>query len=190
MSKRSLLASVPLASIALAVVVSCGSSGAKVYMALDNDGARHRSTFYTDTETIVCIAEVSAPRDGVTVSALIRQTRTDKDVDNILAIGEQVPQKQAPGQATPKLAFVLTKSGGSQDDSSPWPVGSFECEVSVDGILKGIAPFDIQMPTCPLYPAATGVLCKGFYPPKTRCPAQDQTVFCTCTEAGTWQCDQ
>jgi hypothetical protein len=160
-------------------------------MALDNDGTRKRTTFYTDTESIVCVAEVPAPRAGITVSALIRQTKSDHNVDYILGVGEQVPQKQAAGTSVPKVSFALTKSlagDATLDDSTPWPAGSFQCEVSVDGVLKGIATFTIVVPDCPLYPAATGILCKGFYPNGASCPAQDQRVKCTCDASGYWVC--
>jgi hypothetical protein len=190
MPKRTLLSLAAAASLA-PVVASCGSSSATVYMALDNDGARKRSTFYTDTESIVCVAEVPAPKAGITVSAVIRQTSPDHRVDNVLGVGEQVPQKQTAGTSVPKVSFALVKSlagNTGQDDSTPWPVGQFQCEVSVDGTLKGIAAFEIVMPDCPLYPVATGILCKGFYPVGASCPAQDQSIKCKCDDSGYWVC--
>jgi len=188
---RRLLTSLAFALGIAPVLASCGSPGATVFMALDNDGTRKRSTFYTDTEAIVCVAEVPAPKNGITVSALIRQTRSDHNVNYVLGIGEQVPQKQAAGTSVPKVAFALVKSLAGDtglDDSTPWPAGAFQCEVSVDGTLKGIATFEIVVPDCPLYPVAAGILCKGFYPKGASCPAQDQSIKCTCDDSGYWVC--
>jgi hypothetical protein len=185
--RRVLLAAV------LGLLASACSSGAKVYMALDEQGDRKRSTFYTDTETMVCIAEIPAPRDGITVSATIRQTRTvdEKSVNVLIGVGESVPQKQVAGSSVPKVSFTLVHAnanGATLTDDEPWPPGSFECEVSVDGVARGSAPFDVVIPKCPLYPAAQGVRCAGFYPVNgDPCPAADQSVQCTCKDTG-WDC--
>jgi hypothetical protein len=182
---------VVLAAFASALV-GCGAD-VKVYMALDEQGDRKRSTFYTDTEDIICVAEVPAPRDGITVSATIRQTRTvdEKGVDVLVGIGESVPQKQVAGTGVPKVSFALVRAGANGNtltDEEPWPPGTFECDIAVDGIQKGTASFDILIPKCPLYPAAQGIRCAGFYPVDgDPCPAADQSVLCTCKETG-WDC--
>jgi hypothetical protein len=175
------------------VLPSCGSNDVKVYMALDEQGARKRSSFYTDTESIVCIAEVPAPRDGITVSATVRQTRTidQKPVNVVIAIGETVPQKQVAGSGVPKVSFSLVRAsvnGNALSDQEPWPAGGFQCEVSIDGIQRGSAAFDVLIPKCPLYPAAQGLRCTGFYPVNgDPCPAADQSVTCVCKDTG-WDC--
>src|SRR4051794_15326678 len=47
-----------------------------VWLSLDEDGARHRSVFYTDTKAIYCIAEVVAGRDNATLELQLRRLQS------------------------------------------------------------------------------------------------------------------
>jgi hypothetical protein len=181
---------VPLLLPLSAIVTSCGSGPTvDAFMAIDT-GERKRTTFYTDTENINCIAKFHGSRDGLTVFATVRQTQASDGKPEAVTfqIGELPANKQ-----TASLVFSLAHAGNpnlvTPENVDPWPTGAFVCEVSVDGAVKATAPFVIQMPKCPVYPAAGGYRCGGFYPPSTVCPSADATVSCTCSpDTGLWVC--
>jgi hypothetical protein len=172
-----------VASAGLAVAACRGDTVSDVYTALDGSGVRRRTAFYTDTETIFCVAVVTGAPSGTTVNAKIRQLSAQAEpVDLLLAVGEDV----ASGAST-TVAFELQKP--ADNPNGAWPVGQFRCEIYLDGIEDASTSFEIQMPDCPLYPVATGDLCAGYYPANARCLAVDQTKTCVCDPAsGNWQC--
>jgi hypothetical protein len=171
-------------------LASCGSGpSVTAYMSIDT-GERKRTTFYTDSENINCIAEFTGAKDGLTVFATVRQTGTvdGKGESIVFQIGELPADKN-----TKSLVFSLAHAGNpnivSPDDADPWPPGTFECEIAVDGVQKATAPFTIAIPKCPVYPAAQGYRCQGFYPTGSQCPSADANVSCTCSgDSGTWVC--
>ena len=176
--------------VACLLLGSCGSGpSVSAFMALDT-GERKRTTFYTDTANINCIAEFHGAKDGLTVFASVRQTISDtgKPVNLVFQIGELPASK-----TTTSLVFSLAHTGNpnlvSAADADPWPPGAYVCDVSVDGVVKANAPFIIQVPKCPVYPAASGYKCQGFYPTGTVCPSADANVTCTCSgDTGLWVC--
>ncbi len=180
----------PLCAIAMSIATACGSGPTvDAFMALDT-GERKRTTFFTDTENINCIAQMKGSRDGLTVFATVRQTQAGDGKGEAITfqIGELPASKD-----TKSLVFSLAHAGNpnlvTAENADPWPQGAFVCEVSVDGVVKATAPFVIQMPKCPVYPAAGGYRCAGFYPPSTVCPSADATVNCTCSpDTGLWVC--
>ena len=173
-----------------AVLASCGSGpSVDAFMALDG-GERKRNTFFTDTENINCIAQMKGSRDGLTVFATVRQTQASDGKAEALTfqIGELPANK-----STTSLVFGLAHAGNPNlvgpENADPWPVGAFVCEVAVDGVVKATAPFVIQMPKCPVYPAGAGYRCAGFYPAGSVCPSADTAVNCTCSgDTGLWVC--
>ena len=130
------------------MLASCGSGpNVSAYMAIDT-GERKRTTFYTDSENINCIAEFTGAKDGLTVFATVRQTGTvDGRAESIVfQIGELPANKD-----TKTLVFSLAHAGNpnivSPADADPWPPGSFACAIAVDGVEKATAPFTIAIPT-------------------------------------------
>jgi hypothetical protein len=83
--------------------------------------------------------------------------------------------------------------------SFPFPVGHFECDVSLNGAPVGTAPFDVVYPpnNCPTVPATTGQPCFGWVPPSSTCPGAGD-LCCKCNGSqdvaetdptyGTWVC--
>ncbi len=173
-----------------AVVASCGSGpNIEAFMAIDT-GERKRTTFFTDTQNINCIASMKGSRDGLTVFATVRQTQASDGKPEAITfeIGELPANKD-----TKNLVFGLAHTGNpnlvTPENVDPWPTGAFVCEIAIDGVVKATAPFIIQMPKCPVYPAAPGYRCGGFYPPSTVCPAADLAQKCTCSpDTGFWVC--
>lgn len=177
-------------------VGACGSGNefSNSFMALDGAGVRRREAFYTDTETIFCVGEFAGSKTGTTVNAIIRQVQLDSRAVNIvIAVGEDVPKQLGKNVLSFQLVRYVHQAsgaatGGNQADE-PWPAGKFVCELLVDGQPKAEIPFDILTPNCPLYPAAEGIRCGGFYPPSIKCLSADQSVSCTCSpDTGLWQC--
>ena len=171
-------------ALPLALATSCGGPRVSdVYSALDSGGERRRTEFFTDTESIYCIADIAGAAKGTTVNAKIRIVQiAGRGTDLLIAIGEDVVSDATPTT----VAFQLQKPQDATD--APWPVGKFECDILLDGALDGSAIFDITMPACPVYPVSPGEVCAGYYPPGARCPAIDQTMTCTCGPEGVWGC--
>jgi hypothetical protein len=83
----------------------------------------------------------------------------------------------------------------------PFPVGHFECDVTINGDDAGSAQFDIEYPptNCPTVPASTGQPCYGWVPPGSVCPGISD-FCCTCQGSqqvattdpsyGTWVCTE
>ncbi len=173
-----------------ALAFSCGSGpNVSAYMSIDI-GERKRVQFFTDTVNINCIAELTGAKDGITVFARVRRTRTLDGTPESLVF--QVGEFPA-NHETKKLIFSLSHVGNpnlsSELNVEPWPPGSYACDVMIDGIVRASAPFEIKIPVCPVYPAQQGFRCRGFYPIGTECPAADQTKTCVCSaETGQWDC--
>jgi hypothetical protein len=173
----------PLPLVAMFAAHCGGPTVTDSYMALDATGDRRRSEFYTDTESIYCLAEVVAAPKGTTVNATIRMTQSASatPVDVLLAVGEEVVD-----DSRQTVSFELTKPAAQPN--GPWPVGAFECDVFLEGKQAAAAPFRVAMPFCPAYPVSDGETCAGFYPVGARCRAADQTKICTCDASGSWKC--
>ncbi len=85
--------------------------------------------------------------------------------------------------------------------SFPFPVGHFECDVTLNGDPVGSAQFDIEYPPtdCPTVPASTGQPCYGWVPPGSACTGAGD-FCCTCQGPqqvaasdptfGTWVCSE
>ena len=168
---------------------SCGSSNDvhDVYTALDANGDRKRTTFYTDSIAIFCDAEYSGTKHDVTIKAVIRATAINGQTKStIVAQNEEVP---APASKA-TLSFQLVKGGADQAanaDLIPWPPGHFVCDISENGKLQGSAEFNILVPNCPDGPAIAGQPCRGFYPDGGKCAGADTGTTCTCGSSGTWE---
>jgi hypothetical protein len=190
---RRLLACLVVATIAL----SCRTAGMRrAYMALDSEGLRQRTSFFTDTQSIYCIGELVSARDDVTVSAVIKSTAL---VD---ATGQLVPvqqiytvAEQAPGHTQLSLtsfAMLQTPAGTSTSmaplDGVPYPAGQFVCELSIDGQLEESLSFSIDYPDCPTVPVAATISCQGWVKQGSRCPSSTPGQTCTCGTSGLWEC--
>jgi hypothetical protein len=169
---------------------SCSATAggfSKTFMSIDSNGDRPRTTFFTDTIAIYCGGTFSSGTTDVTVNAVVRETAlSGTPVNVIISNGEE-----APGKGTNNVVFQLSKvtaDGTMVGDNEAWPVGNFQCELSVNGDLKATLPFSIETPACPVYPAQDGTVCQGFYSVGSICPAADQTRSCTCEATGTWSC--
>jgi hypothetical protein len=156
---------------------------ADVYISLDSDGARHRTEFFTDTESIYCIADIVAAPKGTTVDAELRLIQGATPAPQLLALGEGVVNSSSTKVTE---AFQLVKPPDMTN--GPWPVGHFECDILIDGAPAATAPFEVTRPMCPLYPAQQGVPCAGFYPIGSMCPAIVQAQMCVCDASGSWKC--
>jgi hypothetical protein len=171
------------------LVTSCGSGSDvhDVYTALDANGDRRRTTFYTDSIGIFCNAEYSSTKRDVTIKAVIRATAINGQTKStIVAQNEEVPAPTS--KAT--LSFQLVKGGADQAanaDLIPWPPGKFVCEISENGKVQGSTEFSILVPNCPDGPAIAGQPCRGFYPDGGKCPGADTGTTCTCGPSGAWE---
>lgn len=198
---RRTLAALAATALLAPVLASCTATiGIKdVYMSLDQSGARKRTTFFTDTESIVCIIEYSAGREGATIEALIRQNaRFDFANNNLVPADRITGSLDTPGAkgANQVLALALSKKDpvtGEDKGDLPFAPGRYTCEVRVDGKLEDSATFNVEFPPCPTSTIRTGTLCLGFYKNDTECPAfgasSKEPGTCKCNgPGGTWQC--
>ncbi len=87
--------------------------------------------------------------------------------------------------------FVM---GTSPPSVIPFPTGTYECVVSVDGKVVGKTPFTITYPppdadgmTCPVVPPVNGVICADWVPQGAKCLGFNSNETCTCKGAA-WSC--
>lgn len=173
-----------------------------VWMSIDEDGARRRNVFFTDSERATCVAEVGIGRNDVTIEMLIRQTRGaplgTEDFAEMNAVVTAAEFRPEITQGSPGvLALTMKRSSGDEgstsqnDDEAPLPPGSYVCEVMLDGALQKRALFNIQYAPCPTTVIQTGTPCLGFYPLDRICPKSGATgapePICRCDADG-WSC--
>lgn len=190
-----------VASAAVAPACSATANVSDVWTSIDEDGARRRSTFFTDSQTVVCVAEYGNGRQDVTIEMLVRQirgadfgTRDFREQNIVVSITDFRPGVTTgrPGNATIKLTPSKIEDGKFvQDDEAPFNPGSYVCEIRIDGELKGQASFNIDYPDCPGSVILQDQRCEGFYPTDATCPAAgltgDPQPTCRCTAKG-WDC--
>ena len=165
-------------------------------MSLDDQGNRKRTTFFTDTEAIHCVGELVSGRADVTVQATIKaRTLYDPSLDDTVpAQGIAWMAESAPGKtAGAFVSFALGKgtAGGGETGSepAPYPVGTFTCELAIDGEREDSVDFAIAFPACPVLPPVTGQLCRGWVRVGSRCTGVDARP-CVCEgPSGAWQCE-
>lgn len=179
-----------------------------VYMSIDDDGARERSLFYTDSASITCVFKVSAGRANATFTAVIRQVRKIsfgqggndfQPVNTVISSGDFHPGVTNGTPTTLTLKLVPTSidamtSTLKADDTAPFAPGSYRCEVAIDGEPADSAAFNIAYPSCPAARIIPGQKCAGFYAtsPPTVCPRAgatgDPDPTCTCNGDKGWEC--
>ena len=178
-----------------AALVSCRTAGLKrVFMALDQEGNRKRTTFFADSSAIFCVGELVSGRADVTVQSTIKaKTLYDPSSDTMVpGLGIAWVGEAAPGSTQGTLvSFELGKGegGAGTSEPSPYPVGTFTCELAIDGEREDSVDFDIAFPTCPMLPPTAGQICRGWVRPGSRCDGAGAQL-CVCEAAsGAWQCE-
>lgn len=169
-----------------------------VYTALDGDGARKRTVFFTDTKEIHCITEVGIGRKGVSLETSVRMVqRYDYernvfvDSDRVVAQAEGSPP---PGNGLQKVDLKVAKPGGDDggDNDKPYLAGRYVCEVRLDGSLEGTAVFNVVFPPCPTAEITPNTACVGVYTSYLTCRRYGETStepeMCQCTPDQGWRC--
>lgn len=184
-----------------ATLASCTSTArvSDVYMALDGNGDRKRSVFFTDSKEIHCVVEAGIGRKGVTIEAIVRELQSYDFVadkffpsDRVAANVEAAP---TPGDGIQKTDVVLKPHApdGSDASGAPFPPGHFQCEAYLDGSLEQTAVFNIDFPECPTAAIRPATTCYGFYKKNTQCPRYGATsrdpAQCRCSSTKGWECD-
>jgi hypothetical protein len=178
----------PLAFLSLGLL-ACETAGFKdTYMALDATGNRKRTVFFTDTESIYCVAEMASGVDDVTVTAKLRaRTLYDEFTGQPYALGTIIGvEEQAPGAGTDiTVSFQVEKPDGSDT----YPAGRLTCELYLDGKLESELDFEVRYPNCPFEPIEPESSCAGVVLRGARCPSPSGGS-CTCgSESGLWACE-
>lgn len=185
---------VKFASLLTLLFVGCNvhSSVSSVYLALDGEGNRRRTTFHTDSTEVNCIAEVASGRSDETIEIYIRQLKdsTNAKTDRVVAYAEAASTpSENPTRYVVRL--VGTDATGKPQAEAPIPSGVFTCEVRIDGAKDAEAQFVVAFPECPDLAIAPGSICAGFYPDGKSCKANGRTSTsggtCTC-QGGKWGC--
>ncbi len=207
-----------------------------VYTALDGTGERRRTHFFTDTARVFCNVDFVGDRKDITVNAILRLLKSEPcpalfypnpaacQAGNALTSSWGVPPtdtnvvvnvtEQAPGPGATTLTFNWTPQQPPDPDAGssnttlppPWPVGTYRCEIYVDGALQGSAGFQVTFPTdgtndtnggaqayptqgkCPVGPVAAGNPCWDYVVPGQQCLSGLGRV-CTCPQdKGVWVC--
>jgi hypothetical protein len=191
--------SVLCAAIAFtASVPSCRTAGLKqAYTALDSEGNRKRSTFFTDSQSIYCIGELVSARADVTLSGVIRSTRRYDAAGQLVPVEDVYTSDElAPGKTKDTIAaFTMNKvpvaensTSSVSPDALPFPAGDYVCDLSIDGEHEETVSFSIVYPDCPTVPAAPTIPCRGWVKQGSQCPAETPNTTCTCASSGLWEC--
>lgn len=174
-----------------------------VWMSLDDDGARRRKVFYTDSDNVTCIAEIGVGRKDVTFEMLIRRiaeapfgTDDFEAVNKVITANEVHPAPtQGATTITLKMEPTTVSAEGKleESDEAPFTPGSYVCEVRIDGEKVKQVAFNIDYAPCPTLQIQQQAPCVGFYTTGTECPAGgesgDPDPKCACTDKG-WECDK
>jgi hypothetical protein len=178
-----------------ATFISCRTAGLKrVFMSLDQQGNRKRTTFFTDSSAIFCVGELVSGRADVTVQSTIRaNTLYDPSSYTMVpALGVAWLGESAPGRTDGAfVAFELAKpeNGAGMSDRGLYPPGTFTCELTIDGEREDSVDFDIVFPSCPELPPLADQTCRGWVRPGSRCQGAGAAT-CLCDRAsGAWQCE-
>ncbi len=194
---RRLALALGLSLVVLSALPSCSATVGvnEVYMSIDSDGTRRRTTFFTDTQTIVCVIDLASGRDDGTLEAVIRQVARFDGTRLAPADRVLVALDQAIGKGKQKVALTLTKKDpltGEEKAESPYPVGQYRCEVRIDGKAQDGASFNVDFAPCPTAQILPGSKCSEFYRPLTKCPSfgasSKEPNACTCDDRGVWAC--
>lgn len=93
--------------------------------------------------------------------------------------------------------FSPTSPPASCQAVIPYPVGTFQCQVQIDGVLQPEQPiFNIDYPPpvagttmiCPVPPPVSGYICAGWVPPGSQCQGFYKDQICKCAGAS-WECE-
>jgi len=178
----------------VAAFFSCRTAGFKqVFTALDEQGHSKRTTVYADTGEIFWVGELASGREDVTVSTVIRaNTLYDPATDSMVQArgvfwyGEAAPGKTDDTFVSFKLERVPATNVGSSENP-PYPIGTFTCEMSIDGHVEDTVDFSIVFPACPKLPPTSGQPCAGWVHLGSECSSGTGLV-CTCDGDRTWHC--
>ena len=198
-----------LVGLPLLIAGTGGCSGAAqvraVFMALDGAGDRPRNTFYPDTTQIYCDVSYSGADADSTVVAEFIQTTGEKTLfdgsDTRVPVANEwaAIETAGPVGGITLLNFSMQPpvpvDGG---DPLPYPVGDWQCIVSVNGVQAGQADFKIVYPDpdCPPSGVASDKSSCIAYKTGAQCPSAsnfNNATACNCspTASGrTWSCTQ
>jgi hypothetical protein len=205
MTFRGFGAAAALGLLACGVLPACSATAnvSEVWMSIDEDGARRRSVFFTDSANVTCVAEVGVGRKDVTFELQIRRIRkapfaTDdfEPVNEVVSFAEFHPDVTKDKPATIALTMKPTSLDQDgklkEDQEAPFDPGSYVCEVSLDGEKQKEAAFNIDYAPCPTVIIQPGTPCAGFYTIGTECPSSgatgDPEPTCSRSEKG-WECN-
>ena len=177
----------PAVLLVVAALAGCDTAGFKrSYLALDSEGHRKRDSFFTDTESMFCVAELASGVDDVTVQGVF-ELRAIFSSES----GERVPIQRpigsaevAPGAGEDLIAsFELLRANAEE----PYQAGDYACLLYLNGELESELTFPIHYPSCPAAPIEAGFRCAGFVLNGQVCPGASGNP-CVCDASGTWQC--
>jgi hypothetical protein len=173
---------------------ACDTAGVdRAYTALDGTGARKRTAFFTDTESIWCDVDYSSGRADLTIGMRVRATRLWDDTTHsmapanaVLAVGEVAGQRGTDLTAGFEWQMLGPDGNPAPVGTIPYPVGDFVCDVTLDGSPVDSLAFSVSFPDCPAPPVVVGAECAGWVEEGSRCTDMLGHT-CTCA-AGAWAC--
>lgn len=188
-----------------AVLTSCSTANiSDLYMSTDGSGDHKRTTFYTDSVEVNCIAEAGIGRKDATIEVIVRQLQGYDYLKNTFFATNRVyaytQAQPAPADGIQKVdvSIIPLPPGGNLAAATgdiPFEVGHFQCEAYLDGDLERTTVFNINFPpTCPESFITPTSLCFGYYPLNQVCKKYGDSSDpnqgnCTCTVDKGWSCD-
>ena len=190
------------------VLASCTSTAniSDVYTALDANGDRKRTTFYTDSTSLHCVVEAGIGRPDATIDVLVRQLQGyDLDTNNFYGtnrVTANIENLPAPATGVQKIDMSIaplppdgTDASTSGNNDIPFQAGHFACEAYLDGQLQQTAIFNVDFPPCPTSFITPGSACYGYYRATAVCKRYGDSsndpkgTLCHCTKDMGWACD-
>lgn len=182
-----------IASLAGAPACTATANVSDLYLSPDEDGTRRRTTFFTDSKKVHCVAELGVGRPDVTLKIFFRQVQKRKPEDNSvedtdIVVGFLEFKPDRSDSKVKEVAFIEPNQG------APLPAGRFICEAVLDGELAKSATFNIDFPDCPTAEIIPTSRCLGFYDLGRSCKkaglsGTNREGTCVC-ELGGWKCDR
>lgn len=177
-------------------------------MSPDQNGARRRTEFVTDSENINIIVQYSTGRQDLTIRAEVFPISIESDSkyqtffpeSPLIALGtsgigtiQSFELKRNESQPLPPLPDSDVEDVLTGSPVEPWPVGEFRARIFFDNDEVGLLGFKITWSECPTSPPQQNSPCRQFKP-NGACPYNEGSAAeykCECLapiQESKWRC--
>jgi hypothetical protein len=211
--KRLAIIAIVAAAVAPSISACADNTVFELSTSLDAAGFRPRNVFYTDTQTIYCLAKYVAARNNITFNGVVRYVKDETGAATDVVVGVyEIAPGISHGVLTIPILPPAPPPNAMSTGTEPFPVGTYRCEWYVDSLPPGSAEnkkagynpcgreatcspdFKVTYPDCPVDYAHANTRCGGFYKDGASCRGATSKEQCTCSYGATapssvvWAC--